>query len=60
MNEISAAVALMLDNYRDLIGSFATGEISADVFERDFLARFKNDPASGHRQGIRRPRWTFR
>lgn len=39
-----ANVARMLENYRDIIGSFVTGEISADAFEADFLARFKRDP----------------
>ena len=39
-----ANVARMLENYRDIIRSFVTGEISADVFEIDFLARFKRDP----------------
>ncbi|MBJ7336658.1 colicin immunity domain-containing protein [Mycolicibacterium sp.] len=34
----------MLENYRDIIGSFVSGEISADTFETDFLARFKRDP----------------
>jgi hypothetical protein len=34
----------MLENYRNLIRRFATGEISAEEFENDFLARFKNDP----------------
>jgi hypothetical protein len=34
----------MLEGYRDLIRRFAIGEISADEFETDYLARFKDDP----------------
>lgn len=44
MSDEPARVARMLENYRDLIRRFAIGEISADVFETDFLTRFKNDP----------------
>ena len=39
-----ADVSRMLENYRGLIRRFAIGEISADAFEVDFLARFKQDP----------------
>jgi hypothetical protein len=34
----------MLINYRDLIRRFVIGEISADEFETDYLARLKDDP----------------
>jgi hypothetical protein len=34
----------MLEKYRDLIRRFVIGEISADEFETDYLARFKDDP----------------
>lgn len=44
MTDNGARVARMLENYRNLIWRFISGEISADVFETDFLARFKNDP----------------
>lgn len=37
-------VSRMLENYRDLIRKFSTGEMAADDFETEFLARFKNDP----------------
>ena len=43
MSDEPARVTRMLENYRDLIRRFAIGEISADVFETDFLTRFKND-----------------
>jgi hypothetical protein len=33
----------MLDTYRDLIRRFVIGDISADEFETDYLARFKDD-----------------
>lgn len=39
-----ASVSRMLETYRDLIRRFAIGEISADEFEADYLARFKDDP----------------
>jgi hypothetical protein len=39
-----ASVSRMLENYRDLIRRFVIGDISADEFERDYLARFKDDP----------------
>jgi hypothetical protein len=39
-----ASVSRMLENYRDLIHRFVVGDISADEFETDFLARFKDDP----------------
>ena len=39
-----ASVSRMLEGYRDLIRRFAIGEISADEFETDYLARFKDDP----------------
>jgi self-protective colicin-like immunity protein len=38
------SVSRMLENYRDLIRRFVIGEISADEFETDYLARFKHDP----------------
>jgi hypothetical protein len=38
------SVSRMLENYRDLIHRFVIGEISADEFETDYLARFKDDP----------------
>jgi hypothetical protein len=44
MTDDDAPVARMLENYRNLLRGFASGEISADVFETGFLARFKNDP----------------
>jgi hypothetical protein len=34
----------MLINYRDLVRRFVIGEISADEFETDCLARLKDDP----------------
>jgi len=36
-----ASVSRMLEGYRDLIRRFAIGEISADEFETDYLARSK-------------------
>jgi Bacterial self-protective colicin-like immunity len=39
-----ASVSRMLETYRDLIHRFVIGEISADEFEADYLARFKDDP----------------
>ena len=39
-----ANVSRMLEHYRDLIRRFVIGEISADAFETDYLARFKDDP----------------
>ena len=44
MFEVGASVSRMLINYRDLIHRFVIGEISADKFETDYLARFKDDP----------------
>lgn len=44
MAEDGDAVSRMLENYRNLIHRFAIGEISADEFEVDYLARFKDDP----------------
>jgi Bacterial self-protective colicin-like immunity len=44
MSEVSANVSAMLENYRDLIHRFVVGDISADEFEADYLARFKDDP----------------
>jgi Bacterial self-protective colicin-like immunity len=38
-----ASVSRMLENYRDLIRRFVIGDISADEFETDYLARFKDD-----------------
>ena len=34
----------MLENYRDVIRRFVIGDSSADEFEADYLARFKDDP----------------
>ena len=34
----------MLEAYRNLIHRFVIGDISADEFETDYLARFKDDP----------------
>ena len=39
-----ASVSRMLENYRDLIRRFVIGDTSADEFETDYLARFKDDP----------------
>jgi hypothetical protein len=39
-----ASVSRMIENYRDLIHRFVVGDISADEFEMDYLARFKDDP----------------
>jgi hypothetical protein len=39
-----ASVSRMLETYRDLIRRFVIGDISADEFETDYLARFKDDP----------------
>jgi Bacterial self-protective colicin-like immunity len=39
-----ASVSRILEAFRDLIRRFAIGEISADEFETDYLARFKDDP----------------
>jgi hypothetical protein len=39
-----ASVSRMLENYRELIRRFVIGDISADRFETDYLARFKDDP----------------
>jgi hypothetical protein len=39
-----ASVSRMLDNYRELIRRFVIGDSSADEFEKDYLARFKDDP----------------
>lgn len=44
MSDERADVARMLENYRNLIQRFASGEMSADVFETEYLALFKNDP----------------
>jgi hypothetical protein len=44
MSEVGASVSRMLINYRDLIRRFVIGDISADEFEADYLARFKGDP----------------
>ena len=44
MREGDASVSQMLATYRDLIRRFVIGEISADEFETDYLARFKDDP----------------
>jgi hypothetical protein len=39
-----ASVSRMLDNYRELIRRFVIGDSSADEFEKEYLARFKDDP----------------
>jgi hypothetical protein len=39
-----ASVSRMLETYRDLIHRFVIGDISADEFETDYLAKFKDDP----------------
>jgi hypothetical protein len=39
-----ASVSRMLEKYRDLIRRFVIGDISADEFEADYVARFKDDP----------------
>jgi hypothetical protein len=44
MSDASASVSRMLENYRDLIRRFVIGDISADEFETEYLARFKDDP----------------
>jgi len=44
MREGDASVSRMLETYRDLIRRFAIGEIAADEFETDYLARVKDDP----------------
>ena len=43
MPDERAGVARMLENYRGLIRRFAIGEISAHVFEAEYLGRFKDD-----------------
>jgi len=43
MREGDASVSQMLETYRDLLRRFAIGEISADDFGTDYLARFKDD-----------------
>jgi len=44
MSTGDSSVLRMLENYRDLIRRFVVGDISADEFEVDYLARFKDDP----------------
>jgi hypothetical protein len=44
MSAGDANISRMLENYRDLIHRFVIGDISADEFETDYLARFKDDP----------------
>ena len=44
MSDVDASVARMLDTYRDLIRRFVIGDVSADQFESDYLAQFKDDP----------------
>src|SRR5258708_32016210 len=44
MSEVDSSVSRMLKQYRDLIRRFVIGDISADEFEADYLARFKDDP----------------
>lgn len=33
----------MLENYRNLLRSFSNGEMTANIFEYQYLTRFKND-----------------
>jgi hypothetical protein len=47
MSEADASVSRMLENYRDLIRRFVSGEISADEFETDYMTRFKGDRNQG-------------
>src|SRR5258707_12129149 len=42
--EHGASWSRMLTNYRGGGGGFVIGNISADEFETDYLARFKDDP----------------
>jgi hypothetical protein len=42
--EAGASASRMLEGYRDLVRRFVIGDISADEFEPDYLARFKDDP----------------
>jgi self-protective colicin-like immunity protein len=44
MSEVDASVSRMLEKYRDLIRRFVIGDVSADEFATDYLARFKDDP----------------
>jgi self-protective colicin-like immunity protein len=44
MSEAGASVSRMLERYRDLIRRFVIGDISADEFETNYIARFKDDP----------------
>jgi hypothetical protein len=41
--EAGASASRMLENYRELLHRFVIGDISADEFETDYLARFKDD-----------------
>jgi hypothetical protein len=43
MSDVDASVARMLETYRDLIRRFVIGDVSADQFEAEYLARFKDD-----------------
>ena len=42
--DAGASASRMLENYRDLIRRFVIGDVAADEFEMDYLARFKGDP----------------
>jgi Bacterial self-protective colicin-like immunity len=44
MSEVGASVSRMVEQYRDLIRRFVIGKTSADEFEADYPARFKDDP----------------
>jgi len=44
MTNDGLGLSRMLETYRDLIRRFVIREISADEFEADYLARFKDDP----------------
>jgi hypothetical protein len=43
MSKADKSVSRMLENYRELIRRFAIGALSADEFEKDYLARFKGE-----------------
>ena len=44
MSEVGASVSRMLEQYRELLHRFVIGNISADEFATDYLARFKDEP----------------
>lgn len=43
MDEVNAGVPQMLENYRELLQSFSSGEMTANEFEHQYLTRFKSD-----------------